>query len=72
MFQLAAAETLLRLEHRHNDGTWSTLEPRPNPHDPAESDPERGWAAGRIFVCTVCDEEVRIVAPESEKGPDTP
>ena len=52
MFQLSGAEFALRLEHRHEDGSWARLEPRPSHHDPAEHDPERDWANGRIYVCS--------------------
>jgi hypothetical protein len=60
--QLAAA---LRIEHRHSDGSWSPLER--SHHDPADHDPERGWAKGEIYSCTSCDEQVRIVLDD-----DTP
>ena len=50
----------LQLEHRHNDGSWGELEPRPSHHDPAAHDPERDWASGTIYVCRTCDEEVRV------------
>jgi hypothetical protein len=72
MFQLGGLEQVLRLEHRHSDGTWSTLEPRPSHHDPAEHDPERDWAQGRIYVCTSCNEEVRVTDQASEGGPARP
>ena len=32
-------------------------------HDPAEADPERGWKSGRIFRCTVCNEQFRVIEP---------
>jgi hypothetical protein len=57
----------MMVQHRHNDGTWSDLERRPA-HDPAENDPERGWAVGHIYVCTSCEEEVRI-APGEPREP---
>ena len=69
MFQLSGLVTALRLEHRHDDGSWSTLEPRPSHHDPAEHDPERDWANGRIYVCSSCNEEVRVTDLASEDGP---
>jgi hypothetical protein len=72
MFQLNAMEFSLRLEHRHEDGSWSQLEPRPSHHDPADHDPEREWANGRIYVCTSCSEEVRITDRSSEGGPSKP
>jgi hypothetical protein len=53
----------VRLQHRHGDGSWSDLRPR-DVHDPAETDPERSWASGRLYVCTTCDEQVRIAPDE--------
>jgi predicted PP-loop superfamily ATPase len=70
MFQLYGQQ--LRLEHRHSDGTWATLEPETPHHDSAEHDAERGWLQGKIFRCTRCEEEVRVsVEPgtESETRP---
>jgi hypothetical protein len=72
MFQLSGAEFLLRLEHRHSDGSWSPLEPQQSHHDPAELDPERAWANGRIYRCPSCAEEVRVVDPATEGGPAKP
>ena len=40
-------EALIRLDHRHTDGTWGTLERRQEHHDPSAHDPEAGWARGR-------------------------
>jgi hypothetical protein len=57
--QLAAA---LRIEHRHSDGTWSAFER--SHHDPADHDPERGWANGHIYSCTTCDEQIRVLPPD--------
>jgi len=57
------AAMTVRLQHRHNDGSWSDLQRRPA-HDPAGNDPERGWADGHIYVCTTCDEEVRVAIDE--------
>jgi hypothetical protein len=51
------------IQHRHSDGSWSTLEPRPSHHDPADHDPERDWASGTIYVCKACDEQVRVADP---------
>ncbi len=62
---IGRADLQLRMQHRHDDGTWATLEPRPSHHSPAEHDPEREWADGVIYACTTCDELVRI-------APDTP
>ena len=67
MFQLGGLEQTLRLEHRHGDGSWSPLELRPSHHDPADHDPERDWANGRIYVCATCHEEIRV-RDESDAG----
>jgi len=72
MFQVNSAAMLLRLEHRHSDGSWSPLEPRPSHHDPADRDPERGWANGRIYACTACDEQIRVTEPSDEPGLSKP
>jgi hypothetical protein len=72
MFQLSGLETALRLEHRHEDGSWSPLEPRATHHDPAELDPERDWAHGRIYVCASCNEVVRVTEAPSDGGPAKP
>jgi hypothetical protein len=58
MFQLNSSAMLLRLEH-HSDGSWSTLEPHQS-HDPADHDPERAWATGRVYACPHCAEQVRV------------
>ena len=55
----------LRMQHRHDDGSWGTLEPRPAHHSPSEHDPEGEWANHVIYACTTCDELVRVAAPES-------
>ncbi|HSK53454.1 MAG TPA: hypothetical protein VLA44_11910 [Clostridia bacterium] len=67
MFQLPSRLAEISLQHRHADGTWSTLEPAH--HDPAQHDPERDWSQGAIFVCKVCEEEVRV-APRTGTGDD--
>lgn len=63
MDQARLGEALYRLEHRHNDGSWETLEPRPSHHDPAAHDPEAGWADGEVYACPSCDEQVRVRYP---------
>ncbi len=60
-------EASLRLEHRHRDGTWGRFERVP--HDPADHDPERDWAKGKIvYSCTSCDELVRVTDPNDAPG----
>jgi hypothetical protein len=46
------------------------MEPEPEHHDPAQHDPEQGWQYGRVFVCKVCDEEVRVTTTEALASPD--
>ncbi len=60
MDQARVREAMMRLEHRHSDGSWSRLEPRPQHHDPTEHDPERRWADGQLYACPSCDEEVFV------------
>ena len=54
-----SAEYQMQLRHRHNDGTWSNLEPRPD-HDPASHDPEQRWGNYTLYVCQACDEQVMV------------
>jgi hypothetical protein len=63
-------ELSLRLQHRHEDGSWGSLEPR-TPHDPADHDPERGWGQGTTYACTVCDEEVHVSTADDPAEPRT-
>jgi hypothetical protein len=60
MDQARFTEALMRLEHRHSDGSWSPLEPRPQHHDSVKHDPERTWAGGQLYVCSTCDEQVVV------------
>jgi hypothetical protein len=64
------SELSLRLQHRHEDGTWGTLEPRSH-HDPAAHDPEREWMTGEVYACTTCDEEVHVSTVEDPTNPRT-
>ena len=61
MFQVSGRLAELQIQHRHNDGVWSPL--RPAHQDPADHDPERDWANGKVFVCEACGEEVRVMQP---------
>jgi hypothetical protein len=70
MFQLYGQQ--LRLEHRHSDGTWATLEPEESHHDSAEHDAERAWLKGRIYRCTRCEEQVRITVEPDAEGETSP
>jgi hypothetical protein len=70
MFYGQPSAALFRVEHQHNDGTWSTLQPADHePHDSAEYDPERDWDRGHVYVCTSCQERVRVLGPRP--GPPT-
>ena len=61
MFQASGRMAELQIQHRHNDGAWSPLQPAP--HDPAARDPEREWVNGAVYVCVSCGEEVRVMPP---------
>jgi hypothetical protein len=64
----ARADFIYRIEHRHNDGSWSEMREDERPHhDPAQHDDERLWGLRRVFRCTSCSEKV-ILVPE-EGGP---
>ena len=68
MDQIRLQEAQYRLEHRHSDGSWASMEPVRQHHDPAEHDPERAWSVRRIFRCTRCDETV-MIGPEEDAPP---
>lgn len=57
-------ELQYRIEHRHSDGSSSTMVEQRSHHDPADHDPERSWGVRRLFRCEGCDESVII-----EPGP---
>jgi hypothetical protein len=67
MFQYGIVAGDLRIEHQHADGTWASMEARePEPgdaHDAADNDPEREWERGNVYVCTVCQETIRMSEP---------
>jgi hypothetical protein len=56
----------LSLAHRHNDGTWSPMEPAH--HGQPEHDSERSWLRGLIFRCSTCQEEVAVTQGGAEEG----
>lgn len=60
MDSLRLAELRFEMQHRHSDGSWSPLEPRPSHHSPAEEDPERAWSHSTVYACPTCDEQVRV------------
>jgi hypothetical protein len=53
-----------RLMHRHGDH-WMEMKPVHDPHSPDDEDPERLMLRGgeRVYRCTGCDEEMRVVSP---------
>jgi len=54
---------LARLTHRHGS-EWYEMTPV-SAHSPDPRDPERRLLAGeRVFRCTGCDEEIRILPPD--------
>ena len=53
------------MEHRHGD-RWVPM--TPERHGPAEHDPERDWARGRVYRCELCDEWIRV-SPEPAREP---
>jgi hypothetical protein len=73
VFQSAAIE-LARLEHHHGSGEYHDMFEVSEAHDPAESDPERGWSRGRLYRCSVCEDEVRVAYadPSPVEGARTP
>lgn len=67
MDQARVREAMMRLEHRHSDGSWSRLERQPQHHDPVDHDPERAWADGELYACPTCDEQVIVRNPTGEE-----
>jgi hypothetical protein len=61
---LRAYEAEYRLQHRHADGSWVELEPKPDNHDSATTDPERQWPNGQVFRCPACSEQITVVRSE--------
>lgn len=70
MFQFSQLE-LARLQHGHGDDKWHDMTEVTPAHDAAQVDPERSWASGRVFRCSTCEDEIRIVgqdeAPPSQR-----
>jgi hypothetical protein len=50
-----------RIQHGHGDDQWHDMVEVAPAHDSAEHDPERDWSSGRIFRCTTCADEIRVV-----------
>ncbi|HET8784345.1 MAG TPA: hypothetical protein VFM38_01830 [Candidatus Limnocylindrales bacterium] len=65
MFQYGLVAGSLNIKHQHSDGSWADMEAR-DAHDPADSDEERDWQRGHVYVCTRCDETIAVAPPEGE------
>ena len=63
MFQFSQFE-LARLEHHHGGNEFHEMYEVTEPHDAAETDPERQWRHGKIFRCSVCEDEIRVSLPD--------
>lgn len=69
MLGSSAFEHSRRAQHFHGGNDWGDMEEVTPSHDPAESDPERGWKGGRIFRCSSCNEQFRVMeTPEAAGG----
>lgn len=55
-----------RVQHSHGDDSWHDMAEVSPRADSAENDTERDWSRGRIFRCTACADEIRIVTPEGD------
>jgi hypothetical protein len=53
-----------RLQHGHGNGEWHDMVEVTPSHDAAEGDPERQWTTGRVFRCSTCEDEIRIVGQD--------
>jgi hypothetical protein len=57
-----------RVEHSHGNDEWHEMV-EAEPHaDSADNDDERDWSRGRIFRCTTCEDEIRVVMPSGAGG----
>jgi hypothetical protein len=72
VFQSAAYELTQRLQHGHGNNEWHDMVEVSPSHDAAEGDPERSWTKGRIFRCTTCEDEIRIMTPDLEPPSQRP
>jgi hypothetical protein len=55
-----------RYQHGHGNEQWHDMVDVTPAHDAAEGDPERSWRSGRIFRCSTCDDEFRIMSQDEE------
>lgn len=72
MFQSAALELTNRIQHSHGEGDWHDMTEVTASHDAAEADPERAWQGGRVFRCSTCESEIRIVGLDTEPPSQRP
>lgn len=74
MENLRFIETAYRIQHQHNDGSWSPMEEEPaiRHHTSVEHDPERSWLRGRIFRCSSCGETMTVVPGTEGSAPVDP
>jgi hypothetical protein len=56
-----------RIQHRHSDGSWASMDPVP--HDAAAHDGERSWLRRVIFRCEACSEDVTLTTAGDEDEP---
>lgn len=63
VFSSSEFEISRRAQHWHGGDDWADMEEVPQSHDPAAADPERGWKHGRVFRCTTCNEQFRVMDP---------
>ena len=59
----SAFELGRQFQHWHGADEWAEMEEVVQTRDPAEADPERSWKGGRIFKCTTCEEQFRVIDP---------
>ena len=57
----SAFDATRRAQHWHGGDDWGDMEEVTPSHDAAEADPERSWKGGRIFKCTSCQEQFRVL-----------
>lgn len=72
MFQSSAFELTNRIQHSHGANDWHDMVEVTPSHDAAESDPERAWSSGRIFRCSTCEDEIKVMTPDQEPPSQRP
>ena len=64
MFQLQGALSLGQIQHHHGGNEWHDMYEVEDAHDPASIDPERSWQRAKIYRCSTCEDEIRVVVPD--------